>query len=83
MSKPFHEEAWELFANHRNSFGLKDDQHLEVACEFEDKFCELYCRHFGHRVGPDQCGKLEHDHCYRCMKVIGDIKASGEAWSEY
>lgn len=62
----------ELFDEYRDSFGIDLEDQLDRACEFEDKFCELICEYRGHDIGPDQCGKPEHDYCYVCKKLKHD-----------
>lgn len=63
-----------LFDEYSEFFGLTSQNFPkykpeEKQCEFEDKFKELICEYRGHYIGPDQCGKPEHDYCYRCGKL--------------
>lgn len=63
-----------LFDSHAEYFGLSDDQFPDHQpqnrqCDFEDQFKALVCEYKGHDIGPDQCGKPEHDFCYRCHKL--------------
>jgi len=60
-----------LFAEYREAFGLADvdfsgEKPQERMLEYEEKFCALQCTNLGHDIGPDHCGKAEHDYCYRC-----------------
>ena len=69
----------ELFDEFAEYFGLDDkdfptDQPQKKQCEFEDKFNALICAERGHDIGPDQCGKPEHDYCCRCMRRKTDIE---------
>ena len=71
----------ELFEEYAKDFGLADaeypcENHQERACEFEEKFRELICEYRGHEIGPDQCGKPEHDFCYRCHKLRTEIEVT-------
>ena len=70
----------DLFAQYRESFGLADAdfpeyQPQQKQCDFEDAFTALICEYHGHEIGPDQCGKPEHDLCYRCHKLRTEIEA--------
>lgn len=67
----------ELFDEYSEYFGLCDEDFPESQtqqCEFEDKFNALICEYKGHNIGPDQCGKSEHDYCYRCQKRRSEIE---------
>jgi len=61
-------------ADKQSEFGSGPiDGYLDRA--FEDKFLELICEVKGHAIGPDQCGKPEHDLCYRCRRLRVEIEA--------
>lgn len=64
-----------LFEDCQNDFGLEDGICLETQCYFEDKFLLLICEYKGHDIGPDQCGILEHDYCYRCGLMKSSIES--------
>jgi len=69
----------DLFDKYSEYLGLADTDFPDLnpqalQCEFEDKFNELICEHRGHVIGPDQCGKPEHDLCYRCKKLRVDLE---------
>jgi hypothetical protein len=69
----------ELFDKYREYFGLDDTSFPEDGpqrkqCEFEDAFVGLMCSYYGHDIGPDQCGKPEHDLCYRCGRLRVEIE---------
>ena len=64
MSESFLEDAYTLFIEYRESFGLPDE--LEEQCEFEDKFAELFCMWIDHQLISDQCGIPAHDYCTMC-----------------
>ena len=68
------EQMISLFNAYSEDFGLTDaefpdDKPEERQCDFRDKFNALICCHKGHDIGPDQCGKPEHDFCYRCRAL--------------
>ena len=70
-----------LFNEFSEWFGLSDNDWPEEKpeakqCEFEDKFNLLICEYKGHDIGPDQCGKPEHDLCYRCRELRVDLGIS-------
>lgn len=67
------DEFISLFDKYREYFGLNESGYLDKCIEFEDKFCELICKHKGHKLGPDHCGKPEHDLCYRCNKYANSL----------
>lgn len=78
------EEVVELFQTYQEDFGLCDhdfpgEGHTDRQCEFEVKFCEWICGVLGHDVGPDQCGKPEHDYCYRCNRMRTEIEGDTTA----
>ena len=62
-------ELEKLFLEYRDCLGFGDLQSLEQQCRFEEALAELICREVGHDFGPDQCGRPEHDLCYRCLKL--------------
>lgn len=63
------DEVIKLFLHYRDSLGISDNPDLERAIDFEDKFCEWICSVKGHEIGPDQCGRPEHDLCYVCDQL--------------
>jgi len=72
------DEVIQLFEKCRESFGCDDTSDLYEQCEFEDHVCKLICKAVGHDIGPDQCGRPEHDLCYRCRRLRVDIESEGE-----
>lgn len=79
-SKEFAARAIDLFDDYSEFFGLADSdfpdrEPQEKQCEFESKFHALICQHLGHEIGPDQCGKPEHDFCGRCGELRVDLEA--------
>jgi hypothetical protein len=84
MSEPIIDRMIDLFNDYAECFGLSDadfpgcaPQHRQ--CDFEDKFRLLICEHKGHDIGPDQCGKPEHDLCYRCRQLRTEIESKEAA----
>lgn len=70
----------DLFNAKAEFFGLNNAefptmQPEDEQCEFELKFRELICDYSGHDIGPDQCGKPEHEYCYRCHKLRTELEA--------
>jgi len=65
-----------LFEHFREAFG--NDEYMDEQCVFEDDFCKLICKAVGHDIGPDQCGRPDHDLCYRCRRLRVDIESEGE-----
>jgi hypothetical protein len=79
--KPVIEQMIELFDEYSGYLGLADTNFPEMhpqgkQCEFEDRFNELVCKYRGHDIGPDQCGKPEHDFCYRCRQLASSLQGS-------
>lgn len=77
----FADKAIELFWRHQEAFGLCDADFPEDCpqasqCEFDYSFRRLICEYAGHDIGPDHCGKPEHDYCYRCLRGRVGIEAS-------
>lgn len=73
-----------LFDEYRDYFGLTNAEFPEMEpedkqCDYEIKVCELICKYKGHDIGPDQCGKPEHDYCYRCQRMKTDIQSEAMA----
>ena len=73
------EQLVDLFTDYREFFGLTnsefpDDKPQHKQCDYEEKFLSILCEYYGHDIGPDQCGKPEHDYCYRCMRRRVDIE---------
>jgi len=71
--------AIELFESVQEYLGLSDARFPVMEpqtkqCDYEDAFNELICRYLGHDIEPDQCGKPEHDLCYRCKQLREDIE---------
>lgn len=64
-------DIWEVFEKYREHLGLASS--LDEQCEFEDKFCAVFCDRLGHEFGPDQCGIPEHDLCSRCERLASDL----------
>ena len=82
------EEMSALFNEYSEDFGLTnadfpDDKPQDRQFEFEGKFNAIICCHKGHDIGPDQCGKQEHDMCYRCgiLRIelgVPDFRTAGQ-----
>lgn len=75
------EDMIALFYNHRKYFGLTNKEFPDYSpedkqCEFEDEFIKLICKYKGHDIGPNQCGKPEHDLCYNCNRLKSDIESN-------
>jgi hypothetical protein len=75
-----------LFAEYKEDFGCSDadfpDEKPQARqCEYEKKFNAIVCDYKGHTIGPDQCGKPEHDLCYRCNRLRVDIELSSSRLS--
>lgn len=64
-----------LFDEFSDSFGLPDPEHRERQCEFTTRMNAIICRHRGHTMVPDQCGKPEHDYCVRCGITQSDLES--------
>jgi hypothetical protein len=84
MTEPLIDRMIDLFTEHAEFFGLTnadspDKNPQDRQCDFEDKFRLLICEHKGHDIGPDQCGKPEHDLCYRCRQLRTEIEAKEAA----
>lgn len=67
------DEAVNLFEEYQEAFGLTSQKDMTRQCEFELKFLKLICAYRGHDIGPDQCGKPEHDLCYRCSVLASEL----------
>jgi hypothetical protein len=61
-----------LFDSYREYIG--DEEETKWQLEFKDKFNAWICRNRGHEIGPDHCLKPEHDLCYRCNRLVSDLK---------
>lgn len=74
---PF-DRAVKLFDGYSEWLGLGDYESLGQQCNFEDAFNKLICDVRGHDIGPDHCGKPEHDLCYRCQRLRVDIEKESQ-----
>ena len=73
------EQLVDLFAVYRKLFGLDNSEFPDAKPQhkqrdYEQEFLKILCDHYGHDIGSDQCGKPEHDYCYRCMRRRVDIE---------
>ena len=52
----------------REKLGCEDELGYEnlINDRFDAEFVELICKHEGHWLVPNHCGKPEHDYCSRC-----------------
>ena len=78
-AEEFGDAAIALLAEYSEHFGMADadfpeDDPQEQQCIYEEKFLALICRWKGHEIGPDMCGKPEHDLCYRCRELRVDLE---------
>lgn len=78
-AETFATEVIHLFDEYSEFFGLDDaafpdSKPQRMQCDFEYAVNELICKLRGHEIGPDQCGKPEHDLCYRCGKRRVEIE---------
>ena len=55
------EDLRQLVLRLEDMLDLPSNKELTYA-EFKMAICNL----IGHKIGPDSCGKPEHDHCYIC-----------------
>ena len=65
------DRAVKLFDQYRDYFSMDEKEDLQKQYEYEEEFCELVCDIKGHDIGPNHCGKPEHDYCYRCGRTAG------------
>ena len=73
------ERLVDLFEEYREFFGMAnsdfpEDKPQDKQCKYEEEFLDILCEYYGHDIGPDQCGKPEHDLCYRCRRRRVDIE---------
>lgn len=76
-AREFADRAIEMFMEASELLGCAEtDDEKESQAEFEQAFRRLICEYKNHSIGPDACGKPEHDLCYRCNRLRVDIEAS-------